>query len=159
MKRILMCVLSFTLCLALLFSFTACKQDSSAAGSIEGELRDIMDSIYENAGVEYPMHAESYLTDENVVYNIGTADVKYSEGIVSDAAIMTIPHSLVLIRAKSGSDIEKAKQNIRENIDPRKWICAGVEQENVIVDSIGDLIFVVMSENASAYHSSFLSLA
>ena len=142
----------------MMMSLFACKPAEDTSKHVDGSLQEIIDQIYEGAGVESPMHAETPLNNDNVVYNIGTSDVKYTEGLASDALIMTNPHSIVVLRAEKGSDIEAAKQLIRDNIDPRKWICVGVDPENVIVDSIGDLIFVVMSVDSAAYHNSFLSL-
>ena len=66
---------------------------------------------------------------------------------------------MVLIRVDSNTDIEATKKLIKDNVDPMKWICVGVDPEQVIVDNIGDLIFLVMSADAQAYHDSFLKLA
>ncbi|MDI9488487.1 MAG: hypothetical protein QM222_04050, partial [Bacillota bacterium] len=64
-----------------------------------------------------------------------------------------------LVRAKEGADIEKIKTDIKDNVNPMKWVCVGVSEENVIVDSIGDIIFLVMSDNqAQALHNAFLAL-
>ena len=68
-------------------------------------------------------------------------------------------YSLVLVRTKEGADIKKIKTDIKENVNPNKWICVGVSEENIIVDSIGDVIFLVMSDNgAKPLHEAFLAL-
>ena len=68
-------------------------------------------------------------------------------------------YSLCLVRVKEGTDIEQMKKDIKENVDPMKWICVGVDKENVIVDSIDDVIFLVMSNtNAQQMHEAFLAL-
>ena len=156
MKKILLIVLSITLTAALV----ACAPNSAASSKhIDGELTDIFVKIYENVDVEAPLTTEVPVNDTNKASMLGSNDVVFTEGLASEAAIMTIPHSIVLIRVDSSADIEKTKQLIRDNVDPRKWICAGVEADQVIVDSIGDLVFLVMSENATEYHISFLKLA
>ena len=33
---------------------------------------------------------------------------------------------------------------IKENVNPRKWICVGVEKEDVIVKNKGNLIILIM---------------
>ena len=48
---------------------------------------------------------------------------------------------------EENADIEDAKTKIEENVDPRKWICAEVEKDDVIVKSKGDLIILIMVEN------------
>jgi hypothetical protein len=40
-----------------------------------------------------------------------------------------------------------------------KWVCVGVDPDNVIVDSIGDVVILIMSDdNAQALHQAFLAL-
>ena len=150
--------LALVFCLVLGISAVACSGLSKAA-NVEGTLEELLAKIYENAGVDVPMTFDAALTADNVAYMLGTADVAFTEGITSEAAIMTIPHSLILFRAEDGADIEAMKTAIKTNIDPRKWICVGVDPDQVIVDSIGNLVFTVMSYDAAAYHESFLNLA
>ena len=54
----------------------------------------------------------------------------------------SIAHSVVLVRLKDGSDVEKVKTTIKEKVDPRKWIC--VAAENVVVKSKGNLVILIM---------------
>ena len=152
-------VLAAALCLVLALGIAACGSEGGSSANVEGTLTDLMAKIYENAGVEVPMLHETPLDDDNKAYMLGSADVPFTEGLASEAAIMTIPHSMVLIRVDAATDIEATKQLIRDNANPGKWICAWVEPDQVIVDNIGDLIFLVMSRDAEAYHQSFLALA
>jgi len=152
-------ILAMVTLLAMLLGMAACSSAPAAQANVEGELKDLFVKIYENSGVDNPMTLETVLDDTNKEYMLGSAEVTFTEGLASEAAIMTIPHSIVLIRVDKNTDIEKTKQLIRDNVNPRKWICAGVDPEQVIVDNIGDLIFLVMSYEADAYHASFLKLA
>ena len=61
--------------------------------------------------------------------------------------IGSIAYSVVLVRMEENADIEAAKKAIKENVNPRKWICAEVAEEDVIVKSKGDLIILIMVEN------------
>lgn len=68
-------------------------------------------------------------------------------------------YSLCLLRVKEGADIKAIKKDIKENVDPRKWICVGVDPDNIIVDNIGDVVVLIMSDDAgSALHDAFLQL-
>ena len=153
-------LLTMVLCLMLGVSLVACTTPAAAVETkrVEGALTDLFAEIYKNTGVEAPMLQEFVVDDANKAGMLGTDEVAIAEGLASEAAIMTIPHSMVLIRVPENTDIEKTKQLIRDNVNPRKWICVGVEADQVIVDSIGDLVFLVMSANAQAYHDSFLKL-
>ena len=51
------------------------------------------------------------------------------------------------------------KINEKENVDPMKWVCVGVDTKNILVDNIGDVLILVMSDEAGkALHEAFLSL-
>ena len=157
MKKIIICVI----CVALLFTLAACgSKTNGSSAHVDGTLSEIFAKIYENADVEATLGTyEAVVDDTNKVGMLGSEEVKFTEGLASEAMIMTIPHSMVLIRVDNDTDIEATKKLIKDNVDPRKWICVGVDPEDVIVDNIGDLIFLVMSADAKAYHDSFLKLA
>ena len=154
-------IITGVICAALLFTMVACGTKSGGSSAhVDGTLSEIFVKIYENAAVENKlMTYEVAVDDTNKAGMLGSDQVKFTEGLASEAMIMTIPHSMVLIRVDKDTDIEATKKLIKDNVDPRKWICVGVDPEQVIVDSIGDLIFLVMSAEAQAYHDSFLKLA
>ncbi len=138
---------------------TGCfKKDSN----VDGALTDIMDRMYTSIAEEnLPMALKTTeLTEDNIAYFIGTSDIAWKEAVVSESQTGSIAHSVVLIRMKEGvtdQQIVDAKQKIKENADPRKWIC--VEAENVFVESKGDLIILIMSdEKATTIRDNFLNL-
>ena len=69
---------------------------------------------------------------------------EYTEGLASEAMIGSIAHSVVLLRAEDEAAAETLKEDVKANVDPRKWIC--VEAEEVITDNIGDLVILIMSD-------------
>ena len=87
------------------------------------------------------------VTEENVEGFLGTSDIEYKEALASESMVGAIAHSVVLVRAKEGADIEALKTTIKENINPRKWVCVGVEHEDVIIKNKGDLIIVIIVED------------
>ena len=54
------------------------------------------------------------------------------------------PHSVVLVRLNDAKDAADAVAQIKEKVNPRKWIC--VEASNVVVKSKGDLVILIMSD-------------
>lgn len=114
--------------------------------NIEGSLEDIMTKLYEDIPNDNRPGGLSNMeiNDENIESFIGTDDVDYVEAIASESMMGSIAHSVVLIRVKDTADIEEDKKEILENVNPRKWVCVGVEKEEVIVESKGDLIMVVI---------------
>ncbi len=158
---------------SLAFGAVACTKGDSNDGNkteqgqeqskkqLTGSLEEIMASVYKGLGeVDLPMVANTPLTDENVAYFAGIEKLDGAEGLASEAMIGSIAHSVVLIRAKEGTDIEALKTNIKEKIDPRKWVCVGVEREEVIVDNIGDtVIMIIDQEMPEKIHESFKALS
>ena len=118
--------------------------------NVEGKLEDLMTKVYDGIGEEeLPMALQNQeLTEENLEYFIGTKDIKWKEAMVSESLTGSIAHSVVLIRMKddaTSKDIEEAKKEIKEKANPRKWIC--VEAEKVYVESKGNLIILIMSND------------
>ena len=140
------------LLLLLLVATTTISLTGCGTENVEGTLEEIMESVYSDvyAGLaddEKPMLANiNVSTDmkDNIPYYIGTEDIEYEEILASEPMMSSVAYSVVLVRMEDGADIEKAKTEIKENIDPRKWMCVEVPEEDVIVKNKGDLIILIM---------------
>lgn len=130
------------LCIVSLFMVTGCEKQEN----IEGTLEELMTKVYSNLPSEKtPMGLmNTPLDKENVAYYLGTDDIKFTEGLASESQVGSIAHSVVLVRVSDGTDIEKAKTEIKENVNPNKWICVGVDESEVIVENRGNLIILIM---------------
>lgn len=134
-----MCLLSVTLLL-------------SGCGKKEANLTytptEIVEKVYAGLENDLPMLATTEIDDENLSYYLGVESLDYKEAVASEPMIGSIAHSIVVVRMNEGADIEKAKQEIKNNVDPRKWIC--VEAESVFVENKGNVIILIMSSNEKA---------
>lgn len=157
------------LALLLVFSFASCKSGApknNGKDSLEGSLEDILENIYDTAEVSdtFKQFMKEGLqtlqvTADNAAYYLGKEDIEFAEAIASEPMISTSAYSLVLLRTKEGADIEKTKADIKKNANPMKWVCVGVKEENIIVDSIGNTIILIMSDyEAEPLHTAFLAL-
>ena len=130
--------------------------------NLEGNLTDLMSELYAGANIkegDIMGLANTEINDENLAYYLGVESLDYKEAVASESMVGSIAHSVVLVRMNEGADIEKAKKEIKENVDPRKWICVGVDENNVIVDSRGDVIVLIMNNDlASDLGESFKNL-
>ena len=134
-----------------LFLLSGCGS-SSLDGSLEDIMNDLNNYVYEGyADDEKPRLGNINVLQEvpdNVEYYIGEADIEYEEILVSEPMMSSIAYSVVLVRMQDGADIEAAKQDLLENAQYRKWICAEVAKEDVIVKNRGNVVILIMVENA-----------
>ncbi|MCI8778928.1 MAG: hypothetical protein HFI86_02345 [Bacilli bacterium] len=136
-----------SLLLVACFLFTGCG--SKSGKNIEGNLSDIMNKVYAGVDEEMPEFQQTELTDDNIEYFLGTKDIDYKEGLASEPLINAMAHSVVLVRMNEGADIEEAKEKIKSSVNPRKWVCVEVDSKDVIVDSKGDMIILIMVNDYS----------
>lgn len=135
----------FVLIITSLFIFTACGNKN-----VEGTLEEIMTKVYYDIPEdERPMMlVNTEVTEENIEYFLGTSDIEYESALASESGVGSIAHSVVLVRTKENADVEAIKTKIKEKINPRKWVCVGVEEKDVIVESKGNLIILILVEDA-----------
>lgn len=130
-------------------ALTACSKN------VEGNLSDLMDKVYSEVYIDVAEDERPYLetfnplevAPDNLEYYIGTTDIEYEEIYVTEPAMSSIAHSTVLIRMKDGADIEAAKTKIKDSVNPRKWLCVEVPEDEVIVKNKGNLIILIMVAN------------
>ena len=140
-----------SLLLLLLVGFVTISLTACGEKNVEGSIEEIMTKVYADLNdEEKPMMLGNIEVNEemdNIESFIGTKEIEYEEILASESMVGSIAHSVVLVRMKDGADIESAKSKIKETVNPRKWICVGVEKEDVIVKNKGNLIILIMVEN------------
>ena len=115
------------------------------ADSLEG----IMKSIYKGVTAQIPATDITTITADNVQYYLGLKTMDgIEEAIASEPMISSAAHSVCLVRVKDGTDVTKMMNDIKENVNPQKWICVGVDPKNVMVANQGNLILLVMDDTA-----------
>jgi len=172
MKKLFTIVLSIALLSTLLLGITGCGNSSSGGGkNVEGTTEELLQKIYDGVdkSITLPFVMNVPLTENmgasggsGIKYYLGVEGIPFKEGIASEAAIGGA-YSVCLIRLNSGADVEKVKKDIKDNVDPSKWIC--YTADTVIVDNIGDLVILIMTNEknmpgmAKAIHDSFKKLS
>lgn len=145
------------LVLSLVLCFAGCQKQSE---NISGSLSDIMKEVYKNIPEdELPELINEKVNKDNQEYYLGSSDITYKEALASEPLMSSVAHSVVLVRANSVKDVDNIKKEIKEKIDPRKWICVGVDEKNVFVESKGDLVILIMDNKyAATIRDNFLNL-
>ena len=145
MKKLL---IALSLCLAMV-CLVGCSSSNGGgdAAKYEGSLEDLMTKVYEGIAQEdTPMMLMNMpLDSENYSMFIGEATFEYEEGLASESGVGSIAHSVVLLRMADGADMEAAAEELKTTVDPRKWICVGVEE--VKVETKGNMILVVLNDS------------
>lgn len=142
MKKIKKLFLLLLVCTSIV-ALTGCGEKN-----VEGELSDIITKVYADLETDEMPMLDSInvleMAPDNIEYYIGTKDIEYEEILASEPMMSSIAYSVVLVRMKDGADIEAAKTKIADTVNPRKWMCVEVPEEDVIVKSKGDLIILIM---------------
>lgn len=142
MKKFKKIFLLLLVCTSLV-TLTGCGEKN-----VEGELSDIITKVYADLETDEMPMLDSInvleMAPDNIEYYIGTKDIEYEEILASEPMMSSVAYSVVLVRMKDGADIEAAKTKIADTVNPRKWMCVEVPEEDVIVKSKGDLIILIM---------------
>ena len=145
---------------------TQAEDTTENSSDSDDGLEGVLGKIYETAAVSAEFKdyigtglQTTQIIAENCEYMLGKAGIEFESAIASEPMMSASAYSLCLVRVKEGADIEAIKNEIRENIDPQKWICVGVDPNNVIVDNVGDVIILIMSDSeGTALHDAFLAI-
>ncbi len=159
MKKLLLLLSALTLLLAVSgCSSETTKDDSESTDPVSLSLEEIIAKTYETTELDFPEFMNQELTKENQAYMLGVDTFDFVEGIASEPMMTSQAHSFVVFTVDEGSDIESIKEDIKANVDGRKWICVGVDPENIIVDNVGNILVLIMDEQSEAIHEAFLQV-
>lgn len=139
----------------MIFSLVGCSSSKVERDPVlSKDLTSVLEAIYEKAdlseddrqALEY--YATTKLDDSNVENYLGSLEIEFSEGICSSPMMSSVPYELILLRLDENADVNAAKELIKENANPKKWIC--VEAEEVYVLNKGNLVVLIMSDTDRA---------
>jgi hypothetical protein len=166
MKKWLLLILVAVLTLGMTACTTVPAPSNSTGGNLSGDLEQILEEIYANVKLEGYM--AEFIKDglyvqkidaTNIEYHLGTAELSFKEAIASEPEISPSAYSLCLMRVEDGADIAQIMAKIKDHVNPMKWVCVGVDPKNIIVDHVGDVIILIMSdEQGDKLLDSFLAL-
>lgn len=129
-----------------LLLLSACSDQSQNSAINDMALSDVMDKLYAGfAEDELPMMGEpTVVTAENVTWYLGLDSLDFKEALAREPMISSVAHSVVLVRLNDGQDAEALKDEIRSSLDTYKWICVGVEKDDLIIEENGNVLLVMI---------------
>ena len=143
-------LLTIALALLLIVSAVACTKTNNDEVVFDViDLVAVADSFYADIPEdERPMVMSMTLEDPESFEAF--AFIPYEEGIeavVSEPMISSIAHSVVLVKASDAENAERIAAAMKENCDPRKWMC--VEADVVEGVTNGNLAMLLMTKKES----------
>lgn len=147
------------------FSLDVVEANEGKAIDISSDLSDIIAKVYAGVPDIYPagLMTVEFKVEDGKYYIFGeeadkeeftsylasfigadAESIGVTQALVCEPMMGSRAHSVSVIRVKEGTDIEKAKKEIKEKVDPGKWVCVRVNPGNVRVESIGNTILLAM---------------
>ncbi len=134
MKKVLFEIAKKISLLAVCLSITVCSLTGCAGASNDGEgidgmsLKEILSAVYSDCGdIQFPSLSTSKIRpsdSDDFSFYFGTDNTdSVAEAIVSEPKMSTLAYSLGLIRLKDGADASAFASEIKNSIDPARWIC------------------------------------
>ncbi len=148
-------IIAMLLVLAAAFALVACGAPAASAPAkkVEGTMEEIATKIMEANPVEFmggfrPVDLAD--TSEDGLWNLSYCTGLQSAEKLSDIAVyepmmMAQAFSLVLVRVTEGTDAKAVAQEIKDNINPAKWVC--VSADDVAVAGFGDVVMLYMANS------------
>ena len=154
MKKLLTLLLAIVLTFALISCGTAVENDDAQGGN---ENVAVGGTVYENVSLEalanylytginpeeMPMVMSMPVSAEDFEF---FTFIPYEEGlevVVNEPMIGAIAHSVVLVKADSTEKAEAVASSMKENCNPRKWVC--VEADVVEAVTNGNIAMLLMT--------------
>jgi len=140
-------------------SLAAARVQAGAGVTADSGLMEILGSVYSGTELDLNRLMTVELSAENLSFYLGVDKLDFAEGIACEPMITAHAHSVCLVRLKDGVNVEQVKKDIAAKVNPNKWICVGVNPENVRVENIGSLILLAMDNDcADALTANFRAL-
>ena len=143
--------IAFCLVLAMALSLSACRRKKAAPlpGTMEENINKIMEeNPAEFMGGAIPLDLND--TSEDGLWALKSyTGLTSAEGITEVAAFEPMTgsqaFSLVLVRVADSANAKDVARQMKDNIDPRKWICAQADQ--IMAAGYGDVVMFIMLDS------------
>ena len=128
---------------------------------VDEALNALLDKIYGDRPYEGWAEREALYNgmgadgmSRGLYWYLGTEDITFEAGAASESAITSAAHSVVVLRFADEKQAADAAAKLKTTVDPRKWICVGVDEAKVA--NKGKLVCIVMDdENGEYYMNNF----
>lgn len=152
-------VIAFVLAVVMAVSMVGCGGSGNSGATVEGTMEELVTKVMEKQPAEFMgglMPVDLTDTSEDGLYWISYFTGLENADMISDVAayepmMSSIAFSLVMVRANDGVDAKELAEEMKANIDPRKWMC--VEADDLQIAGYGDVVMLIMVSSDSGLTS------
>ena len=152
-------LIAMILVLAMAVALVACGKKAADKTPLAGTMEENVMKVMEIAPVEFMgsiMPVDLTDTSEDgkwaVQYFTGLSDAsKITDVAVYESMLGAQAFSLVMVRTAEGADTKAVAQEMKDNIDPRKWICVGADE--VMAAGYSDTVLFIMTDSMMGLHA------
>ena len=141
-------LIALALVLVMTLSLAACGNKAADKTPLAGTMEENTLKVMEIAPVEFmgtvlPVD----LADADATwYFTGLSDAaQITDVAVYEPMMGSQAFSLVMVRTAEGVDVKEVAQQMKDNIDPRKWICVGADE--IMAAGYGDAVMFIMVDS------------
>lgn len=132
------------------------EESTTEAPAGASELENTINAILEVQPVEFMggvIPVDLTDTSEDGLWNLQYFTGLSSAEKISDVAVFepmmgSMAFSMVLVKVNDAGDAQEVAQQMKDGIDPRKWIC--VEADDLLVCGYGDTVMLIMVSSSSS---------
>ena len=148
----------FLLTLALMISLSACRRSKEVpepeeSKPLSGTMEENINKIMEENPVEFMGDVTTIdlkdTTEDGLLaltsYTGLSSGEKLKDGAVYEPMMGSQAFSLVLVRVADAKEAESVAREMKQNINPRKWIC--VEANQIMAAGYGDVVMFIMLDS------------
>ena len=145
--------IALVLVLVMAVSMAACGNKAADKAPLTGTMEENVMKVMEIAPVEFmggTMPVDLTDTSEDGKWALSYFTGLQSADNVTDVCVYepmmgSQAFSLVMVRTAEGADPKAVAQEIKDNIDPRTWICVGADE--MMAAGYGDTVMFIMLDS------------
>ena len=162
--------IAFVLVMMMAVSMVACGGKTADKAPLEGTMEENVMKVMEIAPVEFMggiIPVDLTDTSEDGLWALRSFTGLQDAASITDVAVYepmmgSQAFSLVMVRTAEGMDPKAVAEEMKNNIDPIKWICVGADE--VMVAGYSDTVMFIMLDsqlglNAQSYVDAFGQVA
>ena len=146
-------LIALFLVMVMVMTMAACGNKAADKAPLEGTMEENALKIMEIAPVEFMggiIPVDLTDTSEDGKWAVFSFTGLQDAAVITDVAVYesmmgSQAFSLVMVRTAEGTDPKTVAQEMKDNIDPRKWICVGADE--IMAAGYSDTVMFIMVDS------------